>query len=70
VAAARVQAPPDVLSPAPAMTIGRDTTGSTPRAQATGAPALCVRAASLSEGCSWETAPTSTRALVGRLDAA
>ena len=50
--------------------IGRDTTGSTPRAQATAAPAPWVRAASFSEGCSWETAPTSTRALVGRLDAA
>jgi len=53
-----------------AMTIGRDTTGSTPRAQATSAPAPCARAASFSDGCSCDTAPTSTRELVGRLDAA
>ena len=48
---------------------GRDSTGSTPRAHATSAPAPWARAASCSDGCSWETEPTSTRALVGRLDA-
>jgi hypothetical protein len=52
-----------------AMTIGLDTTGSTPRAQATVAPAPCARAASFSDGGSWDTAPTRTRALVGRLAA-
>ena len=51
------------------MTMGRDTAGSTPRAQAASAPAPCARAASFSDGCSCDTAPTRTRALVGRLDA-
>ena len=48
---------------------GRETTGSTPRTQAMSAPAPWARAASCSEACTWETAPTSTRALVGRLEA-
>ena len=52
-----------------AIMIGRESTGSTPRAQATIAPAPCARAASFSDGCSCETEPTSTRALVGREDA-
>jgi hypothetical protein len=52
-----------------AITIGLDTTGSTPRAQATSGPAPCARAASFSDGCSCDTAPTRTRAFVGRLEA-
>ena len=53
-----------------AITIGRETTGSTPRAQRRPArPRRGRGPASFSDGCSWETAPTSTRALVGRLAA-
>ncbi len=52
-----------------AMVSGRDTSGSTPLAQAISSPAPCVLAASRSDGWSWDTDPTSTRAFVGRLDA-
>ena len=49
--------------------IGRDSTGSTPRAHAPMAPAPCARAASCSDPWICETEPTSTRALVGSEDA-
>src|SRR5580700_8214873 len=52
-----------------AMVSGLETIGSTPRAHAIISPAPCVLAASRSEGWSCDTAPTSTLALVGKLDA-